>query len=165
MPILLLRKFTCHHRYQGSNNGFRCISQIMSSDLDGEIEANRKILAFTNSVQDAAHQAGFFEARNYRFSFRNALQNCIRVLRQKGKLPISLEELEKEFVVFWKEKLHFENNQEQYVYRFFPPDRIGEFDLDTDFRINDHKFKKNFIEQLDLRLGWEIASEFGLTLA
>lgn len=137
------------------------ISQIMSSDLDGEIEANRKILAFTNSVQDAAHQAGFFEARNYRFSFRNALQNCIRVLRQKGKLPISLEELEKEFVVFWKEKLHFENNQEQYVYRFFPPDRIGEFDLDTDFRINDHKFKKNFIEQLDLRLGWEIASEFG----
>ena len=47
------------------------------------------------------------------------------------------------------------------MYRFFPPDRIGEFDLDTDFRINDHKFKKNFIEQLDLRLGWEIASEFG----
>lgn len=35
------------------------ISQIMSSDLDGEVEANRKILAFTNSVQDAAHQAGF----------------------------------------------------------------------------------------------------------
>ena len=53
------------------------ISQIMSSDLDGEVEANRKILAFTNSVQDAAHQAGFFEARNYRFSFRNALQNAL----------------------------------------------------------------------------------------
>lgn len=137
------------------------ISQIMSSDLDGEVEANRKILAFTNSVQDAAHQAGFFEARNYRFSFRNALQNCIRNLSEKGKLPISLENLEKQFVLYWKEKLHFEENQEGYVYRFFPPDRLGDIDLDTDFRVNDHKFKKGFIEQLDLRLGWEIASEFG----
>ena len=137
------------------------ISQIMSSDLDGEVEANRKILAFTNSVQDAAHQAGFFEARNYRFSFRNALQNCIRNLSENGKLPISLENLEKQFVLYWKEKLHFEENQEGYVYRFFPPDRLGDIDLDTDFRVNDHKFKKGFIEQLDLRLGWEIASEFG----
>lgn len=137
------------------------ISQIMSSDLDGEVEANRKILAFTNSVQDAAHQAGFFEARNYRFSFRNALQNCIRDLEKKGLLPVTLAELEVQFVKYWKEKLHFEENQEPYVYRFFPPDRLGDIDLDTDFRINGHKFKKNFIDQLDLRLGWEIASEFG----
>lgn len=137
------------------------ISQIMSSDLDGEVEASRKILAFTNSVQDAAHQAGFFEARNYRFSFRNALQNCIRDLGKQGKLPISLEELQKEFVTYWKAKCHFDENQEQYVYRFFPPDRLGEVDLDSDYRLNDHKFKKTFIEQLDLRLGWEIASEFG----
>lgn len=138
------------------------ISQVMSSDLDSENESSRKILAFTNSVQDAAHQAGFFEARNYRFSFRNSLQNCIRSLRQQGKLPISLDELEKEFVAYWKEKCEFNQNQEDYVYRFFPPDRIGEYDLTTDYRLNEKKFQKKFIDQLDLRLGWEIASEFGL---
>lgn len=80
---------------------------------------------------------------------------------EKGELPISLENLEKQFVLYWKAKLHFDENQEGYVYRFFPPDRLGDIDLDSDFRVNDHKFKKGFIEQLDLRLGWEIASEFG----
>jgi len=138
------------------------ISQVMSSDLDSEVESNRKILAFTNSVQDAAHQAGFFEARNYRFSFRNALQNCIRSLGEQGRLPISLEELETEFVIYWKDQCKFNENQEDYVYRFFPPDRLGEYDLNTDYRLNEKKFKKAFIEQLDLRLGWEITSEFGL---
>ena len=60
------------------------ISQVMSSDLDSESESSRKILAFTNSVQDAAHQAGFFEARNYRFSFRNALQKEQDVVTSSG---------------------------------------------------------------------------------
>ena len=138
------------------------ISQVMSSDLDNENESSRKILAFTNSVQDAAHQAGFFEARNYRFSFRNALQNCIRKLADDGRLPISLEDLEKEFVVFWKEKCHFSENQEDYVYRFFPPDRLGDIDLDNNYRQGKNGYQKKFIEQLDLRLGWEITSEFGL---
>lgn len=137
------------------------ISQVMSSNMDSEEENGRKILAFTNSVQDAAHQAGFFEARNYRFSFRNAIQNCIRALDEQGKLPISLEDLQQEFVKYWKEACDFEQNQEKYVYRFFPPDKLGEIDLGTDYRVSAKKFKKGFIQQLDLRLGWEIASEFG----
>lgn len=137
------------------------ISQVMSSDLDEEPETSRKILAFTNSVQDAAHQAGFFEARNYRFSLRNAIQNCIKDLRTQGKLPISLEELQREFITYWKSRLHFEESQEPYVYRFFPPDRLGEIDLASDFRVAAHAFQDKFIEELDQRISWEIASEFG----
>ena len=33
------------------------ISQVLSSDFDHAEEKDRKILVFTNSVQDAAHQA------------------------------------------------------------------------------------------------------------
>lgn len=137
------------------------ISQVMSSDLDEEPETSRKILAFTNSVQDAAHQAGFFEARNYRFSLRNAIQNCIRDLRTQGKLPISLEELQREFITYWKSRLHFEESHEPYVYRFFPPDRLGEIDLASDYRVAADAFQDKFIEGLDQRISWEIASEFG----
>ncbi len=137
------------------------ISQVMSSDMDSEEESGRKILAFTNSVQDAAHQAGFFEARNYRFSLRNAIQNCVRYLEEQKRLPMSLEHFQQEFIKYWKEKLDFEHNQKTYVYRFFPPDKLGEIDLNAEYRIPDKQFKEGFIEQLDLRLGWEITSEFG----
>lgn len=137
------------------------ISQVMSSDMDNEDENGRKILAFTNSVQDAAHQAGFFEARNYRFTFRNAIQNCVKELGEQGKLPISLTNLQEEFVAYWKEKCGFDENQETYVYRFFPPDKLGEVDVDKDYRNGAKKFTSGFIEQLDLRMWWEITSEFG----
>ncbi len=36
-----------------------------------------KLLAFTDSVQDASHRAGFFTARTYHFTFRTALQHVI----------------------------------------------------------------------------------------
>ena len=35
---------------------------------------DKKLLAFTDSVQDASHRAGFFGARTYRFSLRTAFQ-------------------------------------------------------------------------------------------
>ena len=50
------------------------VSQTLATDLDITTDRDRKVLAFTNSVQDAAHQAGFIESRNYRFTFRASLQ-------------------------------------------------------------------------------------------
>ena len=73
-------------------------SQILSSDLDERDEKYRKVLAFTNGVQDAAHQSGFIEARNYRFTFRTSLQKVIN--EQDG--PISIDELTKKFIDYWK---------------------------------------------------------------
>ncbi|MBK6965111.1 MAG: hypothetical protein IPH20_14525 [Bacteroidales bacterium] len=80
------------------------VSQILASDLDSRDEKYRKVLAFTNSVQDAAHQAGFIEARNYRFTFRSSLQ---RVLNELNR-PVSIDELQKEFISYWK---HVTGNQ------------------------------------------------------
>jgi DEAD/DEAH box helicase domain-containing protein len=134
------------------------VSQILSSNLDPRPEKYRKILAFTNSVQDAAHQAGFVEARNYRFTFRSSLQ---KVINLQGKV-INLQELQDAFVSYWKENAD-ENGPDDstaYYYRFFPADYKSKVDIDTDFRVG-KKFTTDFKKEFDLRMQWEIASEFG----
>ncbi len=50
------------------------VSQIMSSDFDSPDVLRRKMLTFCNSVQDAAHLAGFYEVRTFRFLFRQSIQ-------------------------------------------------------------------------------------------
>jgi DEAD/DEAH box helicase domain-containing protein len=136
------------------------ISQVLSSNLDERDNQSRKILCFTNSVQDAAHQAGFVEARNYRFTFRASLQ---QVLNHIDK-PVSLEALQQTFIEYWKDKADETGQKdiEAYVYRFFPDDYRGKANLESDYRDNrTRKFSPQFLKELDTRLTWEIAAEFG----
>lgn len=134
------------------------ISQILASDLDPRKEQFRKILAFTNSVQDAAHQAGFVEARNYRFTFRSSLQKVINILNR----PVTLAELQNVFVEYWKTNSDESGNknEEAYYYRFLPADCKGRVDLNSDYRVKG-KFTDDFKREFDSRMTWEVISEFG----
>jgi DEAD/DEAH box helicase domain-containing protein len=134
------------------------VSQVLSSDLDPREDKYRKILAFTNSVQDAAHQAGFVEARNYRFTFRSSLQKVINELDR----PVTLEELQKEFIGYWKINSDEtkQNNELAYYYRFFPDDYKGKIDLEKDYRMGS-QFTADFKKEFDERIRWEIVSEYG----
>lgn len=135
------------------------VSQILASNLDPREDKYRKILAFTNSVQDAAHQAGFVEARNYRFTFRASLQKVINL----GVNPIRISDLQDHFTDYWK--THSDSTgkkqEEAYYYRFFPADYHGKADLDTDYRDAGKKFTPSFSKEFDTRMAWEILSEFG----
>jgi DEAD/DEAH box helicase domain-containing protein len=135
------------------------VSQVLASDLDPRIEKERKILAFTNSVQDAAHQAGFVEARNYRFTFRASLQKIIN--QNQGAIPIT--DLQKQFIDFWKDNSDStgQNQEEAYYYRFFPSDYNGKVDIDVDYRNSIKKFIPAFKKEFNSRMDWEILSEFG----
>ena len=136
------------------------VSQVLASDLDPRPEKHRKILAFTNSVQDAAHQAGFVEARNYRFTFRASLQKVINQVAN----PICISELQNAFVDHWKTNSDStgQNQEEAYYYRFFPADYHAKVDIDSDYRITGtKKFEPRFKKEFDTRMSWEILSEFG----
>ena len=135
------------------------VSQVLASDLDPRTEKYRKILAFTNSVQDAAHQAGFVEARNYRFTFRASLQ---KVINQISNL-VTISELQNQFVEYWKNNSDStgKNAEEAYYYRFFPADYHGKVDIDTGYRDAIKKFTPSFKLEFDNRMHWEILSEFG----
>jgi len=133
-------------------------SQIFSTDFDRLPEKDRKVLAFTNSVQDAAHQAGFIQSRNYRFSFRTALQKVINEMNRS----ITLNELYDNFIQYWKANADETGKQplEAYFYKFFPSDHLGDVNVDS-FKKGKERFDEGFIHEFDLRLKWQIASEFG----
>lgn len=130
------------------------ISQVLSSDFDHAEEKDRKILVFTNSVQDAAHQAGFYEARTFRFLFRQSMQQYINSIDK----PVNIKELQEGFKDFWKGKL----SEGDYYNRFLPADLASHIDLRHNYR-EGNGFMSSFKKEFDIRVDWEIVSEFGLT--
>lgn len=130
------------------------ISQVLSSDFDHAHSKDRKILTFTNSVQDAAYQAGFYEARTFRFLFRQSMQKYLNTLNA----PITLVQLQQGFKEYWKSEL----NEEDYYHRFLPADLASHIDLRYNYR-EGQGFMQRFKDEFDLRVDWEIVSEFGLT--
>lgn len=131
------------------------VSQIMSSDFDTADGSKRKMLTFSNSVQDAAHLAGFYEVRTFRFLFRQSIQYY---LKQLGRL-VNLAELQDGFKKFWKEQL----DGDEYYYRFMPDELVERIDLKENYRDpTTGDLTKKFKKEFDLRVDWEICSEFGM---
>lgn len=59
-----------------------------------------KLLAFTDSVQDASHRAGFFSARTFHFTLRTALQ---RVIDEAGASGLPLGVIGARLLDYWSE--------------------------------------------------------------
>ena len=59
----------------GANLGTTWSASLFASIFNSD----RKLLTFSDSVQDAAHRAGFIAARAYRTSFRTALTNFVNI--------------------------------------------------------------------------------------
>ena len=59
------------------------ITQMFGSEHVADDE--RKLLAFTDSVQDASHRAAFFSGRTHRFNLRATLSAA---LQSKGRVPL-----------------------------------------------------------------------------
>ncbi len=135
------------------------VSQVLASDLDDRDEKYRKVLAFSNSVQDAAHQAAIVESRNFRFTFRSSLQ---KVLNEIGK-PVDLATLADTFIAYWKDHADPTGNKdkEAYFYRFFPSDLMGRAKLEEFKYAESGRFSDDFEQEFDLRIRWEIYAEFG----
>ncbi|MBC7568708.1 MAG: DEAD/DEAH box helicase [Spirosoma sp.] len=141
------------------------VSQVLSTDLDNQADQARKVLAFTNSVQDAAHQAGFLEARNYRFTFRTSLQRIINDIptTDNGPATSTLTDLATRFRAFWQHQADPTGQQPlaAYYYRFFPTDYLGRARLD-DYKLPGKQgYQPGFAREFNHRVDWEVAAEFG----
>lgn len=131
------------------------VSQIMSSDFDTDQPRDRKMLTFTNSVQDAAHLAGFYEVRTFRFVFRQSIQQYMKTIGH----AVTLRQLQEGFKAYWKEQL----DGDEYYYRFIPGELVEKIDLSRQYRDpNTGELTEAFKKEFDLRVDWEICSEFGL---
>ena len=127
------------------------IDQLFSSPWN----ADKKLLAFSDSVQDASHRAGFFGARTWRFNIRVALA---RYLLACG--PCSLAELATEF----PRSLHDETPASiaAFVGTFIPPNLEWMRDYDALRDLGTVPAGSNLPGHVERRLEWEVFDEFGL---
>ncbi|ACV62293.1 DEAD/DEAH box helicase domain protein [Desulfofarcimen acetoxidans DSM 771] len=126
------------------------ISQVFASPHNDD----KKLLAFSDSVQDAAHRAGFFSARTYRFNLRTALQCFV----QDGGSGLALDDFTGGFAAYWQNRM----TPEEFITTFLPPDKIWFNDYQEMLRTGRLKPGSTLLADVTKRLVWEIHSEYGL---
>ncbi|MBK6287412.1 MAG: helicase, partial [Gammaproteobacteria bacterium] len=118
--------------------------------------SDKKLIAFSDSVQDAAHRAGFFEARTWRFNMRPALAQVIRAAATAGT-PLTLAELPAALRNTWWDNPHGRN----YLKTFTPPELSWLRDYEALVR-DDQLPDTDYLERLVERaMTWAIFREFG----
>ncbi|KPA18781.1 heavy metal transporter CzcA [Candidatus Magnetomorum sp. HK-1] len=125
------------------------IVQLYSSTYNND----KKLLTFSDNVQDAAHRAGFFNSRTYRFNFRTALQKVV-LANGNGK---TLAELPKTFIDYWTQKI----DPKRYIATFLAPNMEWLNDFDYLKKHDDLPDDSSLIELINNRISWEIISEYG----
>lgn len=125
------------------------ISQIFTSPFNDD----KKMLAFSDSVQDASHRAGFFGARTYSFTFRGALQ---KVIDAQGAL-IDLLALPDAFIAYWREKLAGDDGQ--FIAMFVPPDMEWQAEYEYLREHGQPPDDSTLLRDVERRIAWEIWSE------
>jgi DEAD/DEAH box helicase domain-containing protein len=138
------------------------LSSVAIDELFGSVLNNDpKLLAFTDSVQDASHRAGFFSSRTYQFTFRTALQHVIDDAGDKG---IRLSDAGTALLKWWSEsRPGWPGKIREAMASLLPPD-LHEYVDFVNYRDNGsgEEPPKRLREEIEERLTWEVTSEFGL---
>ena len=124
------------------------LAQLYSSSFNDD----KKLLTFSDSVQDAAHRAGFFAARTYRFNLRSAIQQCV----QEGGAGMKLAEFPKEFVRHWSQKM----DERTFIATFLAPNMDWFQDYEHLRSHGEVPEGSRLRDEVEQRLGWEIFSEY-----
>jgi DEAD/DEAH box helicase domain-containing protein len=125
------------------------IVQLYSSTYNND----KKLITFSDNVQDAAHRAGFFNGRTFRFNFRTALQKVV-LETEDG---MTLAEMPETFAEYWMSRI----DQYRYITTFLAPNMkwFNEYDyLKTHGTLPEGS---TLLQCVNRRIGWEIVSEFG----
>lgn len=135
------------------------ISHLYTSPFNED----KKLLVFTDSVQDASHRASFFENRTYRFNFRTALQTAVESING----PMTLTQLPAYFYDFWISR--FQNDEQiknpiqHFVATFMPPDLKEEPEYKRFIKNKTEIIPNELMALLSKRISWEITMEYGFS--
>lgn len=132
------------------------LASVMIGQLFGShYNADKKLIAFSDSVQDAAHRAGFFSARTWRLNFRPALAQT--VLGHGGPEPLTLATLPAAFEARWKSAL----GEPGYIASFLPPQLAWLRDYETLLQTGDVPPGSDLASRMTRAMTWTILAEFG----
>jgi DEAD/DEAH box helicase domain-containing protein len=133
------------------------IASVMVAQLYGSyFNQDKKLIAFSDSVQDAAHRAGFFAARTWRLNLRPALAQTIAAFAAQGK-PLTLAELPAAFAEQWQATLGIDH----YAANFLPPQLNWLRDVETLMMEGKLPANSNVLREMEDIFPWIIQAEFG----
>ncbi len=148
-------------RYPGSLSllGFQAatltgvyIDQLFASSFNDD----KKLLTFSDSVQDAAHRAGFFGARTWRFNLRLAIQ---RVVQEVGE-GLPLADLPSRVSSWWRSAGGM--GELDFVCAFLAPNMAWFHDYDALRETGEIPPGSSLVRDVERRIAWEVFAEYGL---
>lgn len=150
----------CHSKRGLGIVGFRgntelsvCISQLYSSRFNDD----KKLISFTDNVQDAAHNSAFFNFKTNRFILRNSIQR----FADTDGLGLSLDDFCEKFV----QNLIDHQAEENFVSTYIPPRLIwmrAYEQMIKDGHLEDSKDKEALLQSIKNRLKYDIMLEYGV---
>ncbi|BBO85595.1 DEAD/DEAH box helicase [Desulfosarcina ovata subsp. sediminis] len=150
------------------------LASVAIDEMFGSIlNSDPKLLAFTDSVQDASHRAGFFSSRTYHFTFRTALQHVVNAGASGGGSAdgiggahngLKLTKTGRRLFDYWsREEPGRPGSVRETMTALMPPD-LHDYKPFRDFRNNPALAKppSRLLDEITRRLTWQAISEFGL---
>jgi len=133
------------------------LAAVMLAQLFGSrFNPDKKLIAFSDSVQDAAHRAGFLAARTWRLNLRPAVAQAIAAAQQAGE-PLTLAQLPQAFERHWLPAM----GQEHYLANFLPPQLHWLRDFETLMHEGTLPAGSELPQDLRRILPWVLNAEFG----
>ena len=130
------------------------ISQLYASRFNDD----KKLLAFNDNVQDAAHRASFFNARTWRFGLRTAIQHFVC----DGGEGLSLDAFGDALNDYWQSKM----TDEEFIDTFIPYNMAGDRAYETLQKTGefpDEAGRKGLLSDVRKRISYEVLLEYGLS--
>ncbi len=150
----------CHSTHGLALVGLRSATEIsasISQMFASQFNDDEKTLAFSDNVQDAAHRAGFFNSRTWRFGLRTAIQRYCQACGD-GQ---SLADYQQGFISYWHEQMR----DEAFVSYFIGPNMTWQKayeEMIEQRKLGNGKAATNLIRDVEQRAKYEIMLEYGL---
>lgn len=136
------------------------ISALLSQIFASKFNDDKKTLAFSDSVQDAAHKAGFFNSRTWHSGLRRAIQEYVDKSGQKH----SLQAFTDGFIEYWHNK--YANKLEDYIGLFIAPNMVWRNTYENLCKRRSYlgtQEEQDLLKSVDKRLRYEIMLEYGVS--
>ncbi|MDR2388054.1 MAG: DEAD/DEAH box helicase, partial [Deltaproteobacteria bacterium] len=132
------------------------ISSVISLLFASRFNDHKKTLAFSDSVQDAAHRAGFFNSRTWLNSLKGSIQRYVI----EGGQGQNLDDFTTGLVKYWSKNC----SQEEFVTKFIAPNMVWKQsyqDMKRKGFLSQEHDGAQLLTKIENRLGYEIMLEFG----
>jgi DEAD/DEAH box helicase domain-containing protein len=133
-------------------------AQIVEQSWASPYNDDKKLIAFSDSVQDAAHRAGFFNARTYTRAVRTALAKALDTL---GPAPLTWAAFLDLFADLWRDAASpLSMDAERFVTEFIGPNMVWQRDWAEEM-LKGHGLpqKSRLPERALKRLCWQLQAE------